>query len=71
MAEPTRKNPDIRKLQSEIMGRSVKGAIIRDRCVSCQGPATEFRNLRSQREFTISGLCQSCQDEVFQPHEDD
>jgi hypothetical protein len=27
--------------------------------------ATEFRNEKSVREYGISGLCQSCQDETF------
>lgn len=27
--------------------------------------STEFRNASSRKEFTISGLCQSCQDTVF------
>lgn len=26
----------------------------------------EFRDALSRREFTISGLCQSCQDETFE-----
>lgn len=25
----------------------------------------EFRDLESRREFIISGLCQSCQDDIF------
>jgi len=29
-------------------------------------PETDFRDDLSRREFKISGLCQECQDEVFQ-----
>lgn len=28
-------------------------------------PATEFRDPLSLKEYSISGLCQDCQDEVF------
>lgn len=33
--------------------------------LGCGGPATEFRNEISRREYGISGLCQKCQDDVF------
>ena len=36
-----------------------------DRCVSCKGSATFFKDELSHREYGISGLCQSCQDNVF------
>lgn len=28
-------------------------------------PENEFRDMLSVKEFTISGLCQTCQDEFF------
>jgi len=34
-------------------------------CVSCGEPITGFKDQLSIREYTISGLCQKCQDEVF------
>jgi hypothetical protein len=34
-------------------------------CVFCGGPAMEFRDEASMHEFRISGLCQNCQDKVF------
>lgn len=30
----------------------------------------EFRDYISKREFKISGMCQSCQDKVFNPKEE-
>ena len=34
----------------------------------CVGhPVTGFRNELSAREFRVSGLCQACQDDVFEP----
>ena len=34
-------------------------------CPFCRDPIGEFRDALSLREFKISGLCQSCQDSVF------
>jgi hypothetical protein len=35
------------------------------KCVMCGGPAVEFRDELSRKEFGISGACQKCQDSVF------
>ena len=40
-------------------------AITADKCVSCGGDATQFKDELSAKEYRISGLCQRCQDEVF------
>lgn len=36
-------------------------------CVNCKKKVNNlgFRNLKSEKEFEISGICQSCQDEIF------
>ncbi len=34
-------------------------------CPFCEGQITGFRDVLSEREFHISGLCQKCQDETF------
>tara|TARA_B100001964_G_C14125849_1_gene550512 strand:- start:906 stop:1118 length:213 start_codon:yes stop_codon:yes gene_type:complete len=43
--------------------------IAADECVpqpiGCGGPALEFKDEVSKKEYTISGLCQKCQDKVF------
>jgi hypothetical protein len=64
--QPTQKNPAIRDLQSAMFGRSVTEHIECDTCISCRGPAKEFRDEVSRKEFAISGFCQECQDEVFE-----
>lgn len=33
--------------------------------LGCGGPASQFKDDLSRREYQISGLCQKCQDEVF------
>ena len=41
-------------------------AMLANKCASCLGPAKEFRDLLSLKEYSISLLCQNCQDLVFE-----
>lgn len=34
-------------------------------CVACHGWVGDFRDELSRKEYSISGLCQSCQDATF------
>jgi len=34
-------------------------------CRTCNNLAGEFRNVLSQKEYEISGMCQKCQDDFF------
>jgi hypothetical protein len=34
-------------------------------CVTCSGEAKEFRDTTSEKEYTISGMCQPCQDKIW------
>jgi hypothetical protein len=67
MATPTKKTKAIADLLEEMTGRIA--AINDNVCVSppygCGQFATGFRDQTSRREFSISGLCQACQDSVF------
>jgi hypothetical protein len=36
-----------------------------DVCVTCGGSVGEFRDALSRKEYGISGMCQKCQDSVF------
>jgi len=68
MARPTLKNPDIDNLLSSLTGRSRVDSIRSDVCVfSEDGPVHNmvFTDDLSAREFTISGMCQTCQDRLF------
>ena len=60
MAEPSKKSPEITNFLQKNFGRtdSIK-------LNSCNKPAINFRNEISKKEYTISGLCQQCQDSVF------
>lgn len=41
-------------------------------CPFCKDPVKmeDFRDELSRKEWTISGLCQKCQDDVFNPNND-
>lgn len=40
------------------------------RCTWCGEPVGEFRDALSRKEYGISGLCQKCQDKVFDEEEE-
>jgi hypothetical protein len=82
--EPTYKAPQIDALLSEIIfnGKDRATCVREGTCVTCdeaQGLiATSFRDDVSRKEYQISGMCQSCQDDVFgvgepddEPYEDE
>lgn len=67
--KPTFKNPELEAMLTRMSGSDRRETIQFDRCrpqpVGCAGPAMEFKDALSLKEFTISGLCQECQDKVF------
>ena len=65
MATPSKKSEGIEQALRNLMGVDRRHKISHDRCVSCDGVATDFKDDLSRREYSISGLCQKCQDEVF------
>lgn len=52
-------------LSSEIFGNTRSDALSESVCVSCEGDATSFRDAISEKEYGISGFCQTCQDDIF------
>ena len=46
-------------------------AMAQAKCVVCGGGAMEFNDDISAKEYTISGLCQECQDEAFAPYDEE
>ena len=66
--EPTIKSPSIEDFLTALTGISRVAAVRGGTCTSCKTTKiTEdtFRDDLSRKEFTISGLCQTCQDDVF------
>ena len=48
-----------------MFGMTVSEAKEKAVCVICKGDASSFRDELSRKEYTISGLCQKCQDKTF------
>lgn len=48
-------------------------AVRANRCTSCNIPIfeTDFKDDLSKQEYSISGLCQRCQDKAFRPRGSD
>ena len=61
----TQKSPALEKLFPAITGVSRVGAVAEGSCVMCYESANWFRDDLSEKEYTISGMCQPCQDSVF------
>lgn len=69
MAVPSTKAPEIEELLKMLATSDRRVSIAANKCLAkplgCGGDASEFTDEQSMREFTISGLCQRCQDEIF------
>ena len=68
--QPSEKHPTLSKILDDLtetfFGNLPRSKSIQvDVCVSCNGKATAFKDKLSLKEFSISGLCQDCQDSVF------
>jgi len=72
---PSKKTNEMEAALTGLFGVDRREAIEANRCqpkpIGCGGPATRFRDDLSAREYTISGLCQHCQDSVFDGLEPD
>jgi hypothetical protein len=73
--KPSDKSDEVESKIESIFGFNRRAYIQDNRCVpppvGCGGPAVKFRDELSRKEFSISGLCQKCQDSVWPEEEDD
>ena len=66
--EPTNKSNAINSMLSSVFGVDRVQTITEAFCVSCDSEgnnAASFRDDLSRKEYAISGMCQSCQDDIF------
>jgi len=67
MATPSEKSLTMTNFLEDLAGRTT--AIEGNFCVrapmGCGGSAEKFDDALSRKEYSISGLCQKCQDAVF------
>lgn len=75
MAKPSDKSPEMEKtlddLSGKVFGRKRTETIEGNKCVTCGGDASKFDDELSVKEYSISGMCQKCQDEVFKEPEEE
>lgn len=69
MATPSRKSQAVEAAMQQQFGFDRRDSIKQNVCIpspfGCGKPATVFTDAASAREYTISGLCQECQDAFF------
>ena len=63
------KKPDLTKPVFKMFPQ-FRDRVANNRCPYCNKEITTFRNEKSEKEYSISGLCQECQDKVFGKGED-
>ena len=66
--EPTIKSTGIESLLTAITGKDRGETIRAGKCTTCTAEditSGSFRDSLSVKEYTISGMCQECQDKVF------
>jgi len=67
--KPADKAPEITEFLDgfarSIYGISRQDAIRSNTCLNCRGEAVEFRSEKCRTEYTLSGMCQECQDDFF------
>lgn len=54
-------------MTAALFGRSLEDCMFNGICPCCHGPIEDydFRDEMSRKEFSISGMCQTCQDKTF------
>jgi hypothetical protein len=69
MPGPSEKDPNIEAYLNKTFKIDRAASIKQGYCISppvgCGGSADAFKDATSGREYTISGLCQKCQDRIF------
>ena len=65
VVEPVERHPELEAFLEALNGISPKQAIEAGICAACKQEANKFTDELSVTEYAISGLCQKCQDEVF------
>ena len=65
MNTPSEKAPAISDFLEAMFGRTTK--IEADECTTCDATevSAHLKDPLSRKEYTISGMCQSCQDKTF------
>jgi len=66
--QPAPKSKEISQFFDDTLDRTEK--IKSSVCVTCNGTIVKFRNEISKKEYTLSGMCQVCQDDFFESNQE-
>ena len=72
--QPSQKAPSIDAMLTSVFGVDRVKTISGGTCVSCDAEdiiASSFDDDLSRKEYSISGMCQSCQNDIFGEDDDD
>ena len=72
--QPSYKTPQMDSALTYLFGVDRHKTISDGECISCDATgliASSFSDDISKKEYSISGMCQSCQDDLFGPDQDD
>lgn len=63
------RNPELAELLSHLSptGRNPEQAALLKVCVWCGGNVLTFKDKLSEKEYSITGFCQKCQDDLDSP----
>jgi len=61
----SKKDQSIDALLTSLTGRDRTQSVSQNICNWCGEDASTFTDALSEKEYTISGLCQTCQDKTF------
>ena len=62
--------PDLTKPVFDIFPEKAD-RVMANKCVTCPEPVGAFKDAISRKEYSISGMCQECQDSVFGGDDDE
>uniref|UniRef100_A0A6H1ZDN1 Uncharacterized protein n=1 Tax=viral metagenome TaxID=1070528 RepID=A0A6H1ZDN1_9ZZZZ len=63
--KPSEKSIQIEEFLDNILPNPRRKSIIEGTCSWCGKSVNGFRDRLSEKEYTISGFCQECQDKTF------
>jgi hypothetical protein len=65
MSKPFENKTEEMKQAIEVAFPGTANLIANKKCPCCKSDIGPFRDALSKKEYSISGMCQSCQDAVF------
>lgn len=71
MSKTPEMNRALDAISSTMFGRKRSECIVSSVCVDCGASVVRFRDRLSTKEFSLSGMCQICQDRTFSDFEID